>query len=165
MKIPVIANGNIRTLNDAMKCIELTGCDAVMSGEGLLHNPALFDGDDYTLTAKDSGKRGVLEQDPKKALELAYEYKDMCIIHPPGTKAIRAHLFRLFITVLPSHVDLRDQLSEASGEDNIWNVLDLLKHRIENNLSGPDPATYKPRNTSIPPPKVDGDGDGDATPR
>lgn len=42
LKIPVIANGNIRNLQDAMKNLETTQCEGVMSAEGILANPRLF---------------------------------------------------------------------------------------------------------------------------
>ncbi len=40
--IPIIANGGIETMDDVMRCLEYTGCDAVMTSEGILENPALF---------------------------------------------------------------------------------------------------------------------------
>ena len=40
--VPVIANGNIRTMADVDQCMEQTNADAVMSAYGLLENPALF---------------------------------------------------------------------------------------------------------------------------
>ena len=42
MPVPVIANGNIRTMADVDQCMEQTNADAVMSAYGLLANPALF---------------------------------------------------------------------------------------------------------------------------
>ena len=42
MNIPVIANGGIGSLEDVLLCMKYTGCDGVMSSEGLLENPGLF---------------------------------------------------------------------------------------------------------------------------
>ncbi|KYK63693.1 dihydrouridine synthase (dus) protein, partial [Toxoplasma gondii TgCatPRC2] len=42
LSIPVIANGAVETYEDALRCLEFTGADAVMSAEGLLDNPMLF---------------------------------------------------------------------------------------------------------------------------
>ena len=44
MNVPVIANGDIFSLEDAKKCQILTGVDGVMAARGLLANPALFKG-------------------------------------------------------------------------------------------------------------------------
>ena len=44
LDIPVIANGSIGKFEDVHECLEATGCDAVMSSEGVLENPMLFAG-------------------------------------------------------------------------------------------------------------------------
>lgn len=42
LSIPVLANGNIRNLQDAYDCMAYTGADGVLSAESLLDDPALF---------------------------------------------------------------------------------------------------------------------------
>ncbi|XP_075920552.1 tRNA-dihydrouridine(16/17) synthase [NAD(P)(+)]-like, partial [Petromyzon marinus] len=44
VRIPVLANGNVSSLGDAQRLAEYTGARGVMSAEGLLHNPFLFEG-------------------------------------------------------------------------------------------------------------------------
>jgi tRNA-dihydrouridine synthase C len=40
--IPVVANGDIRTPDDLVRCRELTGCDRFMIGRGAIEHPELF---------------------------------------------------------------------------------------------------------------------------
>ncbi len=48
VSVPVFANGDIFTLNDAETTVEQTGVKGVMAARGLLDNPALFAGYDHT---------------------------------------------------------------------------------------------------------------------
>jgi tRNA-dihydrouridine synthase C len=41
LTIPLIANGDIRTLDDYRRCVELSGCVDVMLGRGALSDPSL----------------------------------------------------------------------------------------------------------------------------
>jgi tRNA-dihydrouridine synthase C len=43
LPIPVIANGEIWSRDDALRCIEVTGCDSVMIGRGAISLPNLAD--------------------------------------------------------------------------------------------------------------------------
>ncbi|KAI3486156.1 hypothetical protein L1887_50297 [Cichorium endivia] len=46
--VPCVANGDVWTLDDAIKYRSHTGCSGAMSARGLLANPALFSGYDQT---------------------------------------------------------------------------------------------------------------------
>ncbi len=42
LKIPVVGNGDILTVNDALRMLKQTGCDALMIGRGSVINPFIF---------------------------------------------------------------------------------------------------------------------------
>ncbi|KAH3661690.1 hypothetical protein OGAPHI_006540 [Ogataea philodendri] len=48
VQVPVIANGDCMTLEDAYRIASETGCDGVMAVRGILNNPAMFAGYDKT---------------------------------------------------------------------------------------------------------------------
>lgn len=53
LSIPVLSNGNTATCQDVIQNLELTGADGIMSAEGLLDNPALFETPRSVLEAVD----------------------------------------------------------------------------------------------------------------
>lgn len=48
VRIPLVANGDVKTLSGADQLYADTGCDGIMSARGILSNPALFGGHDTT---------------------------------------------------------------------------------------------------------------------
>jgi nifR3 family TIM-barrel protein len=42
LKIPVVGNGDILNVDDALRMLQMTGCDALMIGRGTLINPFIF---------------------------------------------------------------------------------------------------------------------------
>lgn len=58
VKLPLIANGEIWTLADALRCRELSGCHDLMIGRGMVSDPGLG----LTIQAHDAGLRVSHEQ-------------------------------------------------------------------------------------------------------
>lgn len=83
LSIPVLANGNIRTLQDVEACLAYTGADGVMSAESLLENPMLFRTEQLGVPAHLRGCR------------LLLEYLDLWEKYSCPTRMVRGHAFKL----------------------------------------------------------------------
>ena len=57
MRIPVVANGEIWTVEDAQRCRAVSGCDALMLGRGAVADPGLA----RAIRAADAGRADGLE--------------------------------------------------------------------------------------------------------
>merc|ERR1712032_474225 len=118
---------------DALRCMEATGCDAVMSSEALLETPSLF--------AEACGKSKVFQED------LAMEYLELARLHQAGPKCIKAHLFHSLYAGLQLHTDLRSQLGCAKGIEEISSVAAALQQRRANDRAShkqwPDSGWYR----------------------
>ena len=84
VNIPVIGNGDIKTVDDAIRMQEETGCDAVMIGRGALGNPFIFKELNYYYK---TGKKLESISDTEK-LDLCLKHLDYLLEIKPEGQAI-----------------------------------------------------------------------------
>lgn len=74
VKIPIIANGGVKSLEDATKMYDATNCDGVMAASGLLTNPALFGGAHKTPVSCVRHWMKLKDRDPEKITFQCYHH-------------------------------------------------------------------------------------------
>ncbi len=120
VSVPVIANGNILFYSDIERCLAATGADAVMSAEGNLYNPAIFQPgpSSSSLEASTSAAAQYLTGSHPRCTHLALEY--LAIVKSQKTlttpSAVKGHLFKLLRPALGVHRDLRERLGRVRVE-------------------------------------------------
>lgn len=133
LSIPVIGNGDIFSVEAAMKCLEQTGADGVMCSRGTLGYPFLVGEVDYFL------KTGELLPPPtpiqrlecaREHLQALWEYKGN-----RGVRQARKHM-TWYAKGFVGAADLRGQLSAV---ETVNQGLDLIDRAIEQLTKGYEP--------------------------
>ncbi|GFZ05424.1 FMN-linked oxidoreductases superfamily protein [Actinidia rufa] len=112
VRIPVLANGNVRHMDDVHNCLKETGADGVLSADSLLENPALFAGfrtAEWALGSEENFEDGKLDQ-----ADLLVEYLKLCEKYPVPWRMIRAHVHKLMGEWFRIHPHVREDLNAQS---------------------------------------------------
>ncbi|CAB3361617.1 Hypothetical predicted protein [Cloeon dipterum] len=120
VSVPMFANGNIQSLADVLRCIEETGVQGIMSAEGHLHNPAIFEGVNPPV------------------YEMAEEYLTLVKEYPCATSIVRGHIFKLMhhVLALPENFDVRYEIAKAQELSNFESSVKKIRERYEKHATG-----------------------------
>ncbi|KAG2608486.1 hypothetical protein PVAP13_4NG332000 [Panicum virgatum] len=111
LRVPVLANGNIRHMEDVKNCLEHTGADGVLSAETLLENPALFAGfrtKEWKEDGDENGDSGLDQAD------LVIEYLKLCEQYPVPWRMIRSHVHKMLGDWFRVHPEVREELNKQN---------------------------------------------------
>lgn len=124
LRIPVIGNGDVRTVADIQRMRAYTGCDAVMIARGAIGNPWIFAGLDREQVS------------PAQVRETMLEHLDSMLYfygHDLGLVLFRKHAAR-YISPFGLSPQQRQDFLTSEGRDEFVALLDSLTLQ-------PEPAT------------------------
>ena len=131
LKVPVLANGDIRTLDEARKCLEATGADGVLSADPLLENPSLFSDPPF---APPSDPNDPLPVEGDANCKLLLQYLELTQKHPTPMRMIKGHVHKMVGPWLAEFTDLRDWLNTTKYDqlthENLVKWAKELKGRV-----------------------------------
>lgn len=112
--IPVVANGNVKSVGDAVEALRVTGADGVMSAWALLDHPAVF-----------VGRGG-----PSR-MEVCREYLVLAGKYGTPMRMVRLHVFKMMRGRLDVNMDMNEEVAKCKRLDEFDRVLDLLEQRTD----------------------------------
>jgi nifR3 family TIM-barrel protein len=116
VSIPVIGNGDIKTVADKQRIMDKTGCDAVMIGRAAIGNPWIFAG-------KDRGQ--ISPQEVRQMIHLHLRRMQEFYGTEKGLVLFRKHSTR-YISLSPLTKEQRKQLLTCGTEQAFISFLDQL---------------------------------------
>eukprot|EP00760_Papus_ankaliazontas_P034331 PhM_4_TR7131/c0_g1_i1/m.4524/K05542/DUS1; tRNA-dihydrouridine synthase 1 len=128
--IPVFANGNVLCYDDAVKCIEATGTDGVMSAEGLLFDPRLFSNpkEPLLLNARYRKELPLTRELYDAVASVTKEYFTIAKQVKALAPHAKAHVFKLLYHLFVHYPYLRSRLGDCPTSDH--EPLDALESTV-----------------------------------
>ena len=128
LSIPVIANGDVFSVEDFINIMELTKADGVMLARGAMGNPFLF------KYIKDYLETGTYEKvRPKQIVDQIREQYDLSLLYKDEKLVVnqmRKHV-GWYIKGLPNATKIREKVNTLKTKDDIFSLLDEYKNVLE----------------------------------
>lgn len=125
VKIPVIGNGDIKSVDDAKRMLETTGVDAVMIGRAALGNPWLIK---EVVDVMERGQEFIEPTYNEKIKQCLEHGKRLMQIEPEklAMNQMRGHA-PWYIKGLPSSAKIKDRLSKINTYQELEDILTEYK--------------------------------------
>ena len=130
VSIPVIGNGDIKSCYDAKRMMDLTGCDAVMIGRGVLGNPWLIkECVDYLENGIPPREISIDEK-----INMIKKHAELLVKNKPEKVAMlemRTHA-AYYIKGLPNSSNLKNEIFKMQTKEELFNLLENYAKSLDN---------------------------------
>jgi nifR3 family TIM-barrel protein len=133
LKIPVIGNGDIKTVVDAKTMFDTTGCDGIMLGRVSIGNPWIFQ------RIKSYLETGIIPHEPTfvERLNLALEHFDMTLEEygmPRAMYKMRSR-FAWYLKGMPGASTLRAKINRSRSVEEIKDLVFTFADKFRDEVS------------------------------
>ncbi len=130
VSIPVIANGDIFTIDDAVAIVQKTNADAIMIGRGAQGNPFIFR--EFTQYEKDGS---IPEFSAKERIDTIFAHYNKSIEYKGDEKSIREMRKHIgwYLKGLRGSAKMRNDINKMTDLDEIFNTLKNYQRELMEN--------------------------------
>lgn len=128
LRIPVIGNGDVESVEDARRMLQQTGCHAVMVGRGAMGNPWIFR--DWQRAQQGLPPLNVI---PRERIGVALDHARRLIAHKGdyiGLREMRKHM-AWYLKGLRGSAQVRVRLNTAQSLGEMEDLLGAYLHQLE----------------------------------
>ncbi len=131
VNIPVIGNGDIKTIYDAKKMLEETKCDAIMIGRASLGNPW------FIKECVEYIENGNIIEKPtyEERLNMIKKHFQLLKENTSERQAlleIRTHAL-WYIKYLPNNKEYKNKLNQIKSEEELYKIIDEYLYKLKDN--------------------------------
>ena len=124
VNIPVIGNGDIRTIDDALRMIEETNCDAIMIGRGALTNPLIFK--QYKMYQENKNIKPITKEQRIDIALKHFKYLLEIKSEKIAVVQMRSHI-AWYIKGLEGSKDIKNEIFKCTSKEELIQILNEYK--------------------------------------
>lgn len=131
VSIPVIGNGDIKSVEDAIKMLEYTKCDYVMIGRGSLGNPWLIE----SIANYFEGKEKVIPTPLERVAMVKYHYEELKKLKGERIALLEMRSMASFYLKTIDNINIkkyRIKLNDITNEKSFYDLLDEIIETLNN---------------------------------
>ncbi|MCY6485725.1 tRNA dihydrouridine synthase DusB [Clostridium aestuarii] len=127
VSIPVIANGDVFSVEDAIKIKKVTNCDGIMVARGAMGNPWIFKQIDQALNSKK-----VTYPNYQEKIEMCIRHFKLAVYYYgelKGVREMRKHI-AWYIKGMPKCTEIKNYINTEKESENVINILNDYKSKL-----------------------------------
>ena len=128
VSIPVIGNGDVFSVQDALDIKKITNCDAIMIARGSMGNPWILDQINRALNGEE-----VLDISPEEKIEMCIRHYNLAIKYDgeyKATREMRKHA-SWYIKGLPKCTEIRSVMNTLDSSEEVLKLLTNYKEELK----------------------------------
>ncbi|WP_368489130.1 tRNA dihydrouridine synthase DusB [Clostridium sp. BJN0013] len=124
IKIPVIGNGDVFTVEDANKLFKVTKCDGIMIGRGSLGNPWIF-----SQIYESRNCQPITYPTPQQKIDICIEHYNRAIYYNGEYKAVREMRKQIgwYIKGLKNSKEIKEKINREERSEVVFEILNEYK--------------------------------------